>query len=80
VSFKNPGDGKRCDHCDQPGKPYTYRGKRFSGLHAYRSERLCQGCLDLAATADLADPRALTPAESAMVTALMANDAGRRRC
>jgi uncharacterized protein CbrC (UPF0167 family) len=48
MSFETPGDGKRCDHCDQPGKPYTYRGKPFSGLVAYMKERLCPKCLDIA--------------------------------
>jgi len=44
VSFENPGDGKRCDHCDAPGVPYTYKGVAQSGLIANQGERLCPGC------------------------------------
>lgn len=63
MSFANPGDGKRCDHCDQPGKPYTYKSQRFSGLHAHQREKLCSGCLDIAATADLPQGQATSARE-----------------
>jgi hypothetical protein len=63
VSFENPGDSKRCDWRDQPGKPYTYKGQSFSGLHAYGGECLCQGCLDLAATAELPQGQAVSARE-----------------
>lgn len=34
MSFTNPGDGVRCDHCDRPGTLYANQG-----------ERLCLPCL-----------------------------------
>lgn len=46
MSHARPGDDIRCDHCDTPGEPYTYRDRRFSGLHPNRGERLCSRCLD----------------------------------
>ena len=46
MSFAQPGDDKRCDHCDRPGEPYEYRGQRFSGLCSYEGEKLCPGCRD----------------------------------
>lgn len=52
MGFENPGDGQRCDHCDQPGEPYEHNGEPFSGLFANRGEQLCQRCLDRAVTAD----------------------------
>lgn len=58
MSFDHPGDGKRCDHCDQPGAPYTYHGQRFSGLTSREGERLCPRCLGFAGEAD--DPQGLT--------------------
>lgn len=56
MSFEEPGDGKRCDHCDQPGEPYEYKGKQFSGLHANRGEKLCSRCLWRAVQADMDEP------------------------
>jgi len=52
MSFENPGDGKRCDHCNRAGKPYEYKGEMYSGLHKNRGEWLCPSCLtaDVAAT------------------------------
>lgn len=47
---------RRCDHCGRPGKPYTCRGRRFTGLSAYQGERLCPPCLDIAVDADTPDP------------------------
>jgi hypothetical protein len=47
---------KRCDHCNAFGQPYTYRGRRLSGLTAYRGERLCPACTDRALQADLDEP------------------------
>ena len=44
MSFETPGDGVRCDHCNQPGVPYTYQGREFSGLIANQGERLCSTC------------------------------------
>ncbi|MEV0237526.1 hypothetical protein [Nonomuraea sp. NPDC050786] len=44
MSHENPGDGKRCDHCNQPGIPYTYKGRAFSGLISNRGEKLCPTC------------------------------------
>lgn len=55
MSYENPGDGVRCDHCNQPGVPYTYKGRTFSGLVANRGERLCRGeggCLERAVQAE----------------------------
>ena len=46
MSFENPGDDVRCDHCDTPGEPYEYKGKIFSGLTAWEGERLCPRCRD----------------------------------
>jgi len=46
VSFENPGDNKRCDHCNAPGVPYEYRGKTFSGLTACEGDKLCPRCRD----------------------------------
>lgn len=37
---------ERCDWCGVPGQPYTYRGKRFSGLTACEGQRLCARCRD----------------------------------
>ena len=50
-----------CDGCGQPGQPYTYRGRRFDGLHADRGRRLCSGCLGDAHRALLADWDAAVP-------------------
>lgn len=44
MSFEFPGDNKRCDHCDQPGVPYEYMGRTFSGLVPNEGERLCPRC------------------------------------
>lgn len=44
MSFENPGDNIRCDHCNRPGVPYEYRGITFSGLHANQGDRLCPDC------------------------------------
>lgn len=56
MSFEEPGDDKRCDHCNHPGKPYEYRGEQFSGLFPNRGERLCSPCLDIAVQAELDAP------------------------
>jgi hypothetical protein len=56
MSHELPGDGVRCDHCDQPGRPYTYRGRNFPGLHANRGERLCSRCLGEAVQAEWNTP------------------------
>jgi hypothetical protein len=48
MSFEHPGDDKRCDHCDRPGKSYEYSGQTFSGLFANEGEKLCPACLDRA--------------------------------
>jgi hypothetical protein len=56
VSHENPGKDNRCDHCDQPGVPYTYRGIEFDGLHSNRGERLCSRCLDVAVQVDFDAP------------------------
>lgn len=56
MSFEHPGDGKRCDHCNRPGKPYIHWGQKFSGLFANRDEKLCQSCLDLAVNAEINEP------------------------
>lgn len=42
MSFENPGDGKRCDHCNRSGELYANLG-----------ERLCLGCLTASVDADL---------------------------
>jgi hypothetical protein len=46
VSFETPGDDIRCDHCNQPGKPYTYKDIQFSGLCPTEDGKLCRGCRD----------------------------------
>ena len=56
MSQENPGKDNRCDHCNQPGQPYIYRGRWFDGLHVNRGERLCPGCLDVAVRADFDAP------------------------
>lgn len=33
-----------CERCRRPGEPYTYRGRRFSGLVACEGQRLCRRC------------------------------------
>lgn len=44
MSHEHPGDGLRCDHCDQPGIPYEYKGRTFSGLISNQGEKLCPRC------------------------------------
>lgn len=56
MSLEAPGDDKRCDHCDRPGVPYRYHGKRFSGLTSNKGEKLCPTCLDSSVKADLDAP------------------------
>lgn len=56
MSFETPGDNVRCDHCDQPGTPYTYEGRAFSGLFPNRGERLCKTCLWRAVENELPHP------------------------
>jgi uncharacterized protein CbrC (UPF0167 family) len=56
MSYQRPADDKRCDHCDRPGIPYTYRGQTFSGLTPNLGERLCPSCLDRAVTAEVNAP------------------------
>jgi hypothetical protein len=56
MSLENPGDNRCCDHCDQPGVPYEYKGKTFSGLVANRGERLCRRCLGFALEAEADEP------------------------
>jgi hypothetical protein len=45
MSFEEPGDGIRCDHCYKP-----------TTLYANRGERLCFACLDIAVQAELNSP------------------------
>jgi hypothetical protein len=45
MSHEDPGDGKRCDHCNAAGS-----------LSPNRGERLCFRCLDHAVTAELNEP------------------------
>ena len=35
-----------CTSCHRAGVPYTYHGIEFSGLCAYKGERLCGACRD----------------------------------
>jgi hypothetical protein len=35
-----------CTFCHRLGVPYEYRGRTFSGLCAYRGDRLCPACRD----------------------------------
>jgi hypothetical protein len=67
------GQGNRCDHCDKPGVPYTYHGRRFDGLIANRGERLCPSCNDRATTADFneQDPGYISPQEQAFLARVM---------
>jgi hypothetical protein len=46
MSIEHPGDNVSCDWCPALGVPYEYRGQRFSGLIAYRGDRLCRSCAD----------------------------------
>lgn len=46
MSFENPGDDKRCDWCNKPGVPYTYKGLEFSGLCSTDEGKLCPLCRD----------------------------------
>lgn len=39
MSFENPGDGKRCDHCDIPGIKYETLSPNRGGC-------LCLPCLE----------------------------------
>lgn len=46
MSIEFPGDDKRCDWCDTPARPYEYRGRKFSGLTAFKGDKLCPACRD----------------------------------
>jgi hypothetical protein len=54
MSFENPGDDIRCDHCNTLGVPYEYKGRTFSGLSANRGDKLCSRCLNQAVDAEIA--------------------------
>ncbi|MFD8564852.1 hypothetical protein ACFV1N_46945 [Streptosporangium canum] len=56
MSFEHPGDGKRCDHCNRPGTPYKYKGRKYSGLFANRGEKLCSDCLEYSRLAEINEP------------------------
>jgi hypothetical protein len=45
VSFEEPGDGVRCDHCN-----------RYGDMYANRGERLCLACLNRAVDAEINEP------------------------
>jgi hypothetical protein len=49
-----PAQTQTCAHCGRPGRPYTHRGRQFSGLFADQGELLCERCLDHARHADAA--------------------------
>lgn len=61
MSFENPGDNIRCDHCDTPGIPYEYNGLTFSGLTAWHGERLCPRCRDHKWEVEVAQPAREAP-------------------
>jgi hypothetical protein len=45
----------RCTWCHRPGVPYEYHGQAFSGLCAYRGDRLCPSCRDARMAAEGTD-------------------------
>lgn len=47
---------ENCDRCGRSGQPYTYQGRRFSGLCPNRGQKLCPSCLEGEVRDELNEP------------------------